>query len=170
MKYIIEVPEGRVVDGFLRLLGVMEGVKSHWIETGIRATPYEEPSDTAEDAWKMISHVMKYADAGGMSIEDLEECFGTNNLSPIGKMSYVEVREKYDAWRKKKGEIHVGDEIYDCCVKGVVTYVDRIDNSVAYQIVGQDGATYCLEGSAVIKSGRHFPEVAELLKKMGGSE
>ena len=110
MKYIIDVPEDRISAGRLRVLADMENSMTYWIETGIRVTPYEESSDTAEDAWKMVSRILKDTADGGMSWDDIEDCFGTDTISGIVEMSYAEAREKYETWKKEKDEIHVGDE------------------------------------------------------------
>ena len=169
MKYIIDVPEDRISAGRLRVLADMENSMTYWIETGIRVTPHEESSDTAEDAWKMVSHILKDTADGGMSWDDIEDCFGTNTISGIAEMSYAEVREKYDAWKKKKGEIKVGDEIYNNEYterKGVIIF----DLGDYCTFMEADGRVHVLDKSKACKTGRHFPEVAELLKKMREEE
>ena len=172
MKYIIDVPEDRISAGRLRVLADMENSMTYWIETGIRVTPYEEPSGTVEDVWKMVCHILKSPDVGGMSLDNLEECFGTNSLSHIGEMSYVEVREKYDTWKKQKDEIHVGDEVYkDGGATGIVTLIEkRKTDELCYHIVDSNGHVWCLGDKVTRKTGRHFPEAAELLKKMRETE
>ena len=125
MKYIIDVPEDRISAGRLRVLADMENSMTYWIETGVRVTPYEEPSGTAEDVWKMVCHILERPDTGGMSWDDIEDCFGTDNLSHIGELSYAEAREKYETWKKQKEEIHVGDEVNVDGYKGVVTWVNE---------------------------------------------
>lgn len=170
MKYVIDVPGDRISAGRLRVLADMENSMTYWIETGIRVTPYEEPSDMAEDVWKMACHIMKYADTGGMSYDDLKECFGTHNLSSIGEMSYAEAREKYDAWKKEKDEIHVGDEVvWGDSDPFVVLIVGESGQYPYYRGITASGML--AEGYVKYKkTGRHFPEAAELLKKMRETE
>ena len=165
MKYIIDVPEDRISAGRLRVLADMENSMTYWIETGIRVTPYEEPSGTVEDVWKMVCHILKSPDVGGMSLDNLEECFGTNSLSHIGEMSYVEVREKYDAWKKQKDEIHVGDEVNVDGYKGVVTWVNET-HAEGFCIFKTHLTRFYRMIGNLVKTGRHFEKAVEFLKEM----
>ena len=165
MKYIIDVPEDRISAGRLRVLADMENSMTYWIETGIRVTPYEEPSGTVEDVWKMVCHILKSPDVGGMSLDNLEECFGTNSLSHIGEMSYVEVREKYDTWKKQKDEIHVGDEVNVDGYKGVVTWVNET-HAEGFCIFKTHLTRFYRMIGNLVKTGRHFEKAVEFLKEM----
>ena len=165
MKYIIDVPEDRISAGRLRVLADMENSMTYWIETGIRVTPYEEPSETAEDAWKMICHVLKYVDDGGMSWDDIENCFGTDNLSHIVELSYTEAREMYEAWKKQKEEIHVGDEVNVDGYKGVVTWVNET-HAEGFCIFKTHLTRFYRMIGNLVKTGRHFEKAVEFLKEM----
>ena len=171
MKYVIDVPEDRISAGRLRVLADMENSMTYWIETGIRVTPYEEPSDTVDDVWKMVSHILKSPDAGGMSWDDIEDCFGTNSISGIAEMPYAEAREKYDAWkkRKRKNEINVGDEVNVDDYKGVVTWVNETHAEGFCIFETHLIRFYRLIGN-LVKTGRHFEKAVEFLKEMTESE
>ena len=165
MKFVIDVPGDRVIGSRLRVMGAMEDGMTHWIETGIRVTPYEEPSGTVDDVWKMVCHILKRPDTGGMSWDDIEDCFGTDNLSHIGELSYAEVREKYETWKKQKDEIHVGDEVNVDGYKGVVTWVNETHAEGFCIYKTHLIRFYRLIGN-LVKTGRHFEKAVEFLKEM----
>lgn len=82
--------------------------------------------------------------------------------------SYSEAKAKYEAWKKQKDEIRVGDEVEyveDHRKKIVVTstysdgWFDAIDSN-GYLYINRNPVMWK-------KTGRHFPELIELLKKMG---
>ena len=146
MKYVIDVPENRVRNGKI-FLDAIENP----------ATPYDESEAEQrgrEEAWELIKAI------GKMSDEDMADCFGT---SVIVNLSYTEAREKYDAWK----EIKVGDEIRNGGVYGIVTLVEKKkDDGICYHVVGNDGYVWYLNDLVTKRTGRHFPEVAELLEKL----
>ena len=49
-----------------------------------------------DEAWQLAMRIRE------MPIGDLHECFGKVTASEIMKLRYEEVKEKYDAWVKKK--------------------------------------------------------------------
>ena len=165
MKYIVDIPEEMVKDGKLRIWGETEP-ECKWFDTGRTATPYEEPSDTAEDAWKIAQDILKDPGKDGMLNTELNDCFGTDDIYLIGAMSYTEVKAKYDAWKKQKDEIKVGDEVVG--FDGIVFVVVGMFEEQQYTGIVDSGMTVIR--SIVRKTGRHFPEVAELLKKMREKE
>lgn len=72
----------------------------------------------------------------------------------------------------EKDEIHVGDEVeYKCCdetVRYVVTeIVDEIAYGFKYPCNDVDVGEYC-DVNELTKTGRSFPEITELLRKMNG--
>lgn len=83
------------------------------------------------------------------------------------KMDYRDYKSKYEAWQKQKDEIKVGDEVnpINDTWRGVVVNVDNGDLT----IMGSRGiSSNGYESKYFSKTGRHFPEVAELLRKMRG--
>lgn len=161
MKYIIDIPKN-MVDSNGELLIQYKNAQdiAYNYHTGIQTTHYDESEAEKrgrEEAWEFIKEI------GKMSDDDMVVCFGT---SIIVNLSYAEARAKYEAWKKKKDEIRIGDEIYDSRVKGIITYVDNSGADVFYEVVAQNGVTYVVSGEEAKKTGRTFPEVAELLEKM----
>lgn len=156
MKYVIDVPDNRVRNGILFFDAI-----------GTPATPYDESEAEqrgAEQAWELARHTLNEMDN-----KEKKQCFGT--MYVIGDLSYVEAREKYEEWAKQKDEIQVGDEIKNGGVYGVVTaVVKNSDDTLWYNALDHDGHVWCLTDSVTNKTGRHFPEVADLLKKMRETE
>ena len=74
-----------------------------------------------------------------------------------------------EEWLKQKDEIHVGDEVVtdDVLSNGFVTRIDEYKDA---NIVWEMGGTGCVNAALLKKTGRHFPEVAELLEKIRGEE
>lgn len=165
MKCIIDISVEWCGDhGVLRVpYKVQDAV--HWFNTGIDMEPYDE-SDTAEQAWKIAQDILKDPGNDGMLNGELNDCFGTDDIYLIGAMSYAEVKAKYDAWQEQKSKIRVGDEIRNGGVYGIVTLVEKKADGICYHVVGNDGYVWYLNDLVTKKTGRHFPQVAELLEKM----
>ena len=111
-----------------------------------------------------------------LTIGETEDCFDIeyDGIPFVANMfSYQEAKAKYDAWKKEKEEIRVGDEVeYEDC-KFVVT--SEIGNkyhgihSSNGNLVRFGEGDYCGKDKCK-KTGRHFDEVEELLEKMRGEE
>ena len=181
MKYIIDVPDGTkwieayyTVD-YLRYQGDTIMVDS--------LIPYTEPDrkaieDAQEKAWELASAIVCPSDCNVGSIQKhCKEIFGVDTWEIRGiftNNTYQEAKAKYVAWRKKKDEIRVGDEVeyqpnkakgivIKCHVPDVFAGIDK------YAVFTGDCVEYCpIEW--LTKTGRSFSEVAELLKKMGDTE
>ena len=160
MKYIIDIPDKYVMTTNPKKLMILE--KGITIATGIELTPYTEPYRQAiEDevwsfAWKIFN----------MDFGEYAKLFDDNECPS----DYRETKAKYESWKKQKDEIRVGDEVeYECggdIVRFVVTgfrgeRAFGFKNQCEYDDVGE----YC-DIEDLWKTGRHFDEVAELLKKM----
>lgn len=64
------------------------------------------------DAWEMMRKICLSPYEGGMEIDELIECFGKVLLKDILRgNSASEAKAKFDAWKVKKGQIHVGDVV-----------------------------------------------------------
>lgn len=160
MKYIIDIPDDRVCDyaGSTHLLipYIMAGHKGHH-DTGLNLTPYTEPDRKAieDEVWRFARGLLNYTD------DDWETI--TNML--LLDIPYQEAKAKYEAWKKKKNEIRVGDEVtLDYNVRLVVV---TIDNGTSVQGIDENGECFeCIELKELEKTGRHFDEIEELLKRM----
>lgn len=152
MKYIIDLPEE-----------FAEATKEYWDKTvGMQLEPYTEVDYKAieDEIWNLAENIY------GMSIEDKMSCFGFSLTSAItSNLSCQEAKAKFEAWLKKS-KILVGDEIVDKDgYKGIVTYV--YNGGKMCDVLLNDGSvTEDADERDFSKTGRHFDEVEELLKKM----
>lgn len=165
VKYIIEIPEDRIGDfvGSTHLLMpyTMAGHKGHH-DTGLSLTPYTEPdrNDIEDEVWEFATICTK------MNGADSVDVIGGFSLDIFTNYSYQEAKAKYEEWKKQNDEVRVGDELKDDeNVRAVVLDI-IVDDYVNYEVFTENGITDEWQKGIVVKTGRHFPEVAELLKKM----
>ena len=125
----------------------------------------------AGDAWAFARAMFYPKVIGGTDAENFNECYHGKSAEEVLKdMSYQEAKEKYEAWKKQKEAIHVGDEVIPIDTNYDTMIVTRIwtDDywSDCIDTMGLDGCICSFHTSNVKKTGRHFDEVEELLKKI----
>ena len=157
MKYIIDLPEE-----------FAEATKEYWNKTvGTQLEPYAECSRKAieDEVWELTNNIY------GMSLQDKMSCFGFSLTSAItSNLSCQEAKSKFEAWLKRKDESKVGDEYCDADEVFVVT---NVNNSDIVSVIFTDGSVdelFKKELRECKKTGRHFDEVEELLKKIKGEK
>ena len=127
--------------------------------------PYTKPDRKAieDEVWEFATSCID------MDGNDFYICFENDSVYSLTEYTYSEAKSKYDEWKRKKEEIHVGDEIDIDGEKTVVTMVNKHGEILS---VDCDGMTYYYHVESQLKrakkTGRHFYEVEDLLKKMGG--
>ena len=173
-KYIIDIPYDTTCINALKYEDSKCVAARSYIIPDL--TPYTEPD---EDEIRQKAHEEAWEFAKTVSImkpEDKRECWGTDKYNTINLgYSYQEAKAKYEAWKAEKAEIRVGDEVeYDGCGEMVRFVVTGIKDSTAYGFRKMyeyddvsDVGEYC-DIDMLKKTGRHFDEVAKLLKKMRG--
>lgn len=117
------------------------------------------PSDCCEDS--ISAHTKEIFNKEGWEIRGI-----------FNDLSYQEAKAKYEAWLKQRDEICVGDEIVGIYSDGEKTppfVVLKVEGNYYYGIYSKTGE-YVQGGLNYEKTGRHFPEVAQLLDKMRGAE
>lgn len=170
MKYIINVPEDRVRGDRLWILATTEDSLDHYLPTGIKAVPYDDSEAEQRgrgEAWRLAQELEN------MEIEDWRDCFHSPYADGLTKMSFDEANERYKEWQEQKNEInkiHVGDEVafengsrfvvYDILNSG------RLCGCGYERCSGRRASWSGVDTEVVRKTGRHFPEIAELLEKM----
>lgn len=127
-------------------------------------TPYTEPNfeDIEDEVWSFAWKIFN------MDIGEYAEIFDDKGCSS----DYREAKAKYEAWKKQKDEIHVGDEIVGIYSDGEKTpplVVLKVEGTYYYGIYSKTGE-FTQGGLNYEKTGRHFDEVEELLEKMRGEE
>lgn len=180
VKYIIEIPDEyeksyAQTNSKTLYIPMQVGTRNYnvWVGTGLRVTPYTEPDENEirqkieDDVWEFSRKVEC------MGIGEIEEAFDIhreNAMYPFNQMSYKEAKAAYEAWKKSKEEIHVGDEVeYECDGEVVKFIVTGVSGSIIYGFkspCGYDDVGEWCDIKGLRKTGRHFDEVEELLKKL----
>ena len=153
-KYIIDLNPDCVDGEFLKIPIRVAG-ENLWIKTKASLTPYNESDRSVieDEVW-----------ATAIKIDIASEDWDWQ------EMTYREAKAKYDAWRAERDEIHVGDEVeYECCGEFVTLIVTGTVGKRAYGFKifcdFDDVGEYC-DIEDLRKTGRSFPEIADVLKKM----
>lgn len=113
-------------------------------------------------AWEFAQRIGRKETEGGMSIRDLNDCFGYKSSCEIFGLSYKEARDKYNAWIKKRRKvIRIGDEVEseELGIKMVVTKMyPNPDDKYGPILNGicSDGSVRACRFSDVIKTGNHW--------------
>lgn len=140
--------------------------------TGLTIIPYIEPDRKAieDEVWEFARRMISIS---GKEVSEMWGCT-TNFGEVMHNTSYQEAKSKYEAWLKQKDEIKVGDEVeYESCGEVVKFIVTGVNGSRVYGFKSpceyDDVGDYS-DIDGLHKTGRHFPEVAELLQKMRGED
>lgn len=159
MKYIINIP-----DDIQKIIGLRQDYSLIYVDM----TPYTEPDRKAieDEVWEFVRELIHYNNGKGMVDDELQSCFGHDLYSQVFKhLSYQEAKAKYDEWKRKKEEIHVGDE---------VEYIDGNTNAFVSYFDGEMCDLICADGSVaediclnmLRPTGRKCPEVLKLLETL----
>lgn len=110
----------------------------------------------------IIKNLTPYTEPDRKAIEDEVWEF----VRIITDMTYQEAKDKHEAWLKQKDQIRIGDELKDDGnIRAVV--LDIMDEDyVSYEVFTENGIVDEWQNGIVVKTGRHFPEVVQLLVKM----
>ena len=131
----------------------------------------EEEKRGAEKAWKLAGEIIKHPDDGGMDDASLDECFGTDDIYEILNYSYSDIARKYAKWKKKQDEINFGGEVVftDDGMRGVL--LGKADDVFdMWFVFTEEGRVVEEPEKLITRTGRHFQDIAELLKKLRGSK
>lgn len=121
----------------------------------------------AEDAWEAARKIVLDKDSGGLSISELGKVFGT-----VGYYDIMQDKSPLDAIEKirqyeKRNEFQVGDEVQRYGASAVVVRTHLNDDESKMYVVFQDGSCGRKDKEDWTKTGRHFPQIAEVLGMMG---
>ena len=175
MKYVIDVPDSQIIGVIINndCKIIRSGSKEEVIfedningSGSVKLTHLEEPRYTADDAWELAGIIRNEYP------RNLKKCFGTEFVSEIFSWGFSKAMEKYEAWKVDQETIKVGDEVafyYIDSKKPVIIIVTRIDDNGFFDGMNWKGEPYVHKDlSRWTKTGRHFPQVKELLEKMKG--
>ena len=170
-KYIIDVPEEQrhMYDEKEKVLSFLVTAKNATcnIAIDIDAEQYTEPDRKAieDEVWELANYM------GRMSLTERDLCFGFPLPQEVTmNLSYQEAKSKYEAWLEQKDAIKVGDEVGNGFVKGTAFFVDETMVEGFFIDEDEEIEHFWWNKRDCKKTGRHFPEVAELLEKMRGEE
>jgi len=158
--YIINVPS--TVDRIIYVnVHPMDG-KTYLASYSVdNLTPYTAPDleQVRKEAWEAARTLW--------NTPKRKEIFGyTSFNTAIMTLTAQEVIEKIRAYEQAQKEIQVGDEVITASGKAVVMGV----GPVHFEYVCADGSIGYDEVKNVKKTGRTFPEIAEVLRKMKESD
>ena len=154
MKYIIDIPEQ-----------IAEASADYMKKVGMSIEPYTD-SDLNPLVDEAVETIEKEVWQTAIEIDRNTDNYDWQD------MTYQEAKANYESW-KKENDIHVGDEVeYVCCDETVRFVVTGISNNgiaygFKYSCEYDESGEYC-NLDQLRKTGRHFDEIEELLKKMKG--
>lgn len=181
MKYIIDIPKEYESDwvnkssrlGFELCFPINETAtdKKYHIPTGLKLEPYTEPDRKVieDEVWEFVKQFEC------MTFREIEDCFDAEyDCVPFvaNMFSYQEARDKYEAWKKEKEELHIGDEVFfkgdSRKEKAIVLrlYQPKMYKPIS-DVLWADGS---VETKVLVENlmhtDRHFDEVERLLERM----
>ena len=166
-KYIIDIPDEKTylyVNNEYAFLSMPISVgenenKSISAPTFLRIKPYTEPDE--DEVWEFAKELIS------MSENEVSDMIGytTNFGEVMYNMTYQEAKARYEEWKQKE-EIEVGDELKDDeNIRAVVLDILDADYE-SYEVITENGIVDEWQKGIVVKTGRHFSDIEELLKKM----
>lgn len=182
-KYIIEVKELGVQGGTYYL---KNSVVDYIVVPGKVLQGFEKYDSESEyqrglnDAWEAAKKIINSPIDGGLTAYDLMNIFGVDYDDPEQVLkdfkggSAVKRIATYEAKKKAEEEIKVGDEITvrvhspERTINVIVYDVLKIGSTMVYKTLSfEEGKCFNISWNLEIKkTGRHFPQVAELLRAM----
>lgn len=173
-KYIIEIRDLGVGNDTYYL---KNSVLDHVVVSGRALRGFEKYDPESEyqrgldDAWEAAKKIINLPRDGGLTVYDLINIFGVDYDDPEKVLkdfkgeSAVKRIATYEAKKKAEEEIKVGDEVEtDYTGNGII--VEKPKNGWCV-IIGKGFARHTIHKSHIIKkTGRHFPQVSELLGAM----
>lgn len=122
------------------------------------------------DAWECARKIIQ-EEPFGLTTGELEQIFDTHSIATVierntASEAIAKIKEYEENQKQIDDEIKVGDEvIYDGGRIGVIVQVDKYGYR-SYQIMNNHGECGCWITDDIKKTGRHFPQIAEVLKQM----
>lgn len=120
----------------------------------------EEYKRGLNDAWEAANKMLELNTDTRIKIFS---CASFRNTIAI--FSASECIERLQAYeQEKEEEIQVGDEVDGKSGRGTITKIS--DAGVYFNVMWKNGLTGCYRMENFKKTGRHFPEIVEVLRKM----
>lgn len=160
-KYIIELENDQIIDGHITCpmqIGYRDR-PSFIIDTGIDITPYTEP-DMEQVKREAYKQGLNDAREGKASCQFCEYEMCSDRFDPC-RICACNYTNFFEPKKQEKEEIRVGDEVEDGVANLIVLEINE-DGTVS----GFDDEGSIIHATPRKKTGRYFPEIAEVLAKM----
>lgn len=117
------------------------------------------------DAWDVARKIVLSEADGGIQWKLKEQWFGKFTIYDIFKdVPAMDVIEKIRQYGREQEEIKVGNEVNGKGGRGIITKIS--DDGDHFNVMWENGSTGYYMREDFKKTGRHFPEIAEVLRKM----
>ena len=140
----------------------VQDTKQHWVDAP-RTCAYKLGYENGlNDAWEAARKIIHMPEGDLLNI--FTECYSAvcTSVQVFLKYDASECIEKIRQYEQEHdSEIKVGDEVDD----GDIGIVTRVFNNGFY-VMWPDGTSGFHDRKGFRKTGRHFPEIAEVIKKM----
>lgn len=120
--------------------------------------------------WEVARKIILPSKRGGFTIDEFAECFGSDvsKYDVVEHYSASEAIEKILAYEQKQ-QIAIGDEVV--FYNGERCVVTVVEDGQATEVMDENGFSMKMDDglrNSMKKTGRHFEELATILKKMKG--
>ena len=194
--YTVTLADEYTVGGKIGVPVTIDGNHTAWICTGIELTPYTEPNleairneayekgvqDTKQhwvDAPRSCAYKLGYENGlkaawdaarwlaksnAGVNFKIFGMHFTNEIVQEISASEAIDKIQQYE----QEQQIQVGDEVIGIYSSGEQTKPFVITKVISDYYFGiySDSGEFCQGGLKLQKTGRHFPEIAEVLKRM----
>ena len=151
----------------------VQDTKQHWVDAPRTCAYQLGYGNGLNDAWEAARKISLAKIDGGFSWESMNNMFGTDSPSKIYKtFTASEVIEKIRQYEQENEEIQIGDEVVGTYTGEeetepfvIIRKIPEIYPTYYFGIYSKSGE-FCQGGLKLKKTGRHFPEIAEVLQKM----
>ena len=147
--------------------GVEDGAKSveNWNVQEKKLRMDEAYQKGLSDAWDAARKIVLSREDGGLfGYEERKAVFGCGNYMALKMFLAPEAIEKIRQYEQEQEKIKAGNEVNGEGGRGTITKIS--DDGDHFNVMWENGSTgyYMMEDFK--KTGRHFPEIAEVLRKM----
>ena len=123
---------------------------------------YEGYQKGLDDAWELARKLLFTEANGGMSLDEITKCFGSEyGIARSLQMDVVDAKAKYDAWiakeenKEQPDEIQVGDVVYWNTLYEKMIVIKKVDDR--YGLIHlSDGSFDTSDGCYLLKTGEHY--------------
>lgn len=149
----------------------VQDTKQHWVDAP-RSCAYKLGYENGlNDAWDAARKIVLSREDGGLfEYEARKSVFGCGNYMALKNYSASEAVKKIRQYGQDQEEqIQVGDEVV--FYNGEKCVVTVVEDGQAAEVMDKGGFSMRMDDglrNSMKKTGRHFPEIVEVFKKMNG--